>query len=112
MNGIAYALVSFELVGLVAHFVSSRVAHSYLPRYGGEGDAVAFFLWSDRAGLALWLLAGLWLIALVRFATQVLRSGGRGALFVLAGLGTADALSVGLPVYGLFVGYVILLAFQ
>ena len=110
MSRIAHALVGFELVALVAHFASLRLADSYLPRYGGEGDAVAFFLWSDRAELAFWLLAGLWLIALVRFVNQVRQSGGR-PLFVMAALNTADALSIGVPVYGLFVGYVILLAF-
>jgi hypothetical protein len=111
VNRIAYALAGFELVALAAHFVSLRLADLHIPGYGGEGDAVAFFLWSDRAGLAFWLLTGLWLLALVRFASQVLRGDGRNVLSVLAALGTADTLAIGIPVYGLFLGYVIRVAF-
>jgi hypothetical protein len=91
--------------------MSSRIADSHLPRYGAEGDTVAMFLWSDRATLAFWLLAGVWLLALVRFVAEIRRSGGRGTFFVIRASSTADLLSIGVPVYGLFVGYVILLAF-
>jgi hypothetical protein len=110
VNLIAYALIGFELTALATHFVSMRLADVHTPGYGAEGDAVAFFLWSDRAGLAFWLLVGLWLLALVRFASQVLRGDGRNVLSVLAALGIADTLAIGIPVYGLFLGYVIRMA--
>ena len=105
---LSFTLIGLELAALVAFFISDQKAESFRPEYGGNGDAIAIFLWSDRAELAFSLLAALWLLALVRVIYLAFRRiEGRNVAFADR-VGAFDAHAVAIPVVGLFVGYILL----
>ena len=107
-----YILVGGEIVLLGAFFVSVWIGDSFLPERGGSGDAQSIYLWSGRAGLAFWLLAALWVVAMVRLAFLVFRRRQHAASSIATNLGGIDAVSAGFPLFGLVLGYTVLLLFR
>jgi hypothetical protein len=101
-----------ECAVLGGYFLSVHTADSFLPERGGSGDATSIYLWNGRAVAAFWFLVVLWLVALALVAYHVLRRE-RSAFSLLQAVPRgADAVAVGLPLVGLFIGYVALLVLQ
>jgi hypothetical protein len=108
---LSYILIVLELVALGVFFISTHRADSLMPEYGGNGDAVAIFLWNDRAGLALWSLVSLWLVAVARVVFLAFRRGGRNGESFAERVGVFELHAVALPVLGFIVGHILLAAF-
>ena len=104
-----YVLVGLEVALLIAFFACVSIGDSYLPERGGRGEAESFYLWSGRAGIAFWSLAALWCVAVTRLVVLGFRNSKGGAKSLATSLGGIDAVSVGLPVFGLVLGYILLI---
>lgn len=106
MHRVTRIVVGLEAAALGVYFICVYVADSFLPERGGSGDAKSIFLWNGRAAFSFWLLVTLWLVAVVRVAVRALRKEDSLVSVAQTIPRGADALSVGLPLLGLAVGYV------
>ena len=104
-----YVLVGVEIALLLAFFACVSIGDSYLPERGGSGEAASIYLWGGRAGIAFWSLAALWVLAITRLVVLGVRNGKCAAQSMAASLHGIDAVSAGLPVFGVVLGYIILI---
>ena len=105
----SYVLVGLEIALLLAFFTCVSVGDSYLPERGGSVEAESFYLWSGRAGIAFWSLAALWCVAVTRLVVLGFRNSKGAATSMATSLGGIDAVSTGLPMFGLVLGYILLI---
>jgi hypothetical protein len=104
-----WIIAFLELLALMAFFYFGHVSDSFLPERGGHGDGSAIAYWGSLGTVAFFALVVLWVIALF----VVVRSRFRGGASVWTAINVspsgATAVAIALPVFGLIIGYAVLL---